>query len=212
MRRQWLCGAIVILGSAVLVACQPYNYGYNGYYAYGPYGTGGPYDTGPYAYGPYGAYPPPPMAPATYTVPQSLSQTSYNFVINEALENSYEIEAGRMAYQRSGSQQTREFADRMAREHTLLTQQIAMVLQNNGTPVVTPAALDPRHQTMINDLTMAQRPEFDRRYTIQQTATHLEAVMMLQNYAQTGDNAALRQWAMQALTMVQAEMPPGASG
>lgn len=216
MRRQLLCGAIVVLGSVALVACEPYGYGYNRY-GYGPYG-GGPYGAGPYGYGPYGGYPAAPgMAPATYTVPQSLSQASYNFVINAALSDSYEIQAGRMAAQRGASQQVRDFADRMVRDHTMTTQQLTMVLQNNGTPVMTPAALDPRHVAMVNDLAVAQGADFDRRYAIQQVTAHREAVALLQNYAQSGDNPALRQWAMQILPTVQdhlrmAQMLPGAVG
>jgi len=215
MRRQLLCGAIAVLASFALAACEPYGYGYNRYYGYGPYGGG------PYGYGPYGAYPAAPvvpgMAPATYMVPQSLSQASYNFVITAALSDSYEIQAGRMAAQRSGNQQVRDFANRMVRDHTMTTQQIAMVLQANGTPVVTPAALDPRHVTMINDLAVAQGADFDRRYAIQQVSAHREAVDLLQNYAQSGDNPALRQWAMQTLPMIQehlrlAQMLPGAAG
>ena len=65
MRRQWLCGAIVILGCTALAACQPYYYGYGrGYYGYNPYGYSpygyNPYGYSPYGYNPYGAYPPPP--------------------------------------------------------------------------------------------------------------------------------------------------------
>jgi putative membrane protein len=155
------------------------------------------------------------MAPATYMVPQSLSQASYNFVITAALGDSYEIQAGTMARQRAQSQQIRQFADQMVRDHTLLTQQMATALQMNGTPVVTPAALDPRHQTMINDLMVAQGPDFDRRYAIQQVAAHQEALTVLQAYAQNGDNPALRQFAQQALPRVQehlrmAQMLPGA--
>jgi len=63
MRRQFLYGAIVVLASSALAACEPYYYGPYGYGAYGPYGYGayGPYGYG--AYGPYGGYPPPPPPP-----------------------------------------------------------------------------------------------------------------------------------------------------
>lgn len=68
--------AVVILGYVALAACV-IDYGYNRYYGYGPYGPGA------YGYGPYGDYPGAPvasvmpgMAPATYVVPQSLSQAS----------------------------------------------------------------------------------------------------------------------------------------
>lgn len=134
MRRLWLCGAIVILGSTALAACQPYGYGYDRYYGYGAYGPGQyAYGSG---YGPYAGYPMAPPAPP-YTVPQSLSQTSYNFVINLALGDSYEIEAGRLAALRSASPQVRQFADRVVAGNTTLTQDLTAALQRNGTPVVT---------------------------------------------------------------------------
>lgn len=209
MRRQLFCGAIAILASLAVSACEPYyGRGYYGYYGYNGYQY--PYN----GYGAYGAYPPP---PAPYTVPQSLSQTSYNFVINLALNDSYEIEAGRLAAQRSGSPQVRQFADRVVSGNTVFNQDLMTALQRNGTPVVTPAALDPRHQAMIGDLNAVQGPEFDRRYVVQQVVAHREAIALLQNYIQNGDNPALRQVAQQTLQAAQAglqelQMFPGATG
>lgn len=66
MRKEFLCGAIVILASAALTACQPYGYGPYGYGGYGPYGYGA-YGQNGYGTYPYGAYPPPPAA--QYAVP-----------------------------------------------------------------------------------------------------------------------------------------------
>jgi len=226
MRGQLFCGAIGVVSSLALMGCQPYNYG-QGYYGYGPYGSTAygygpygstpygydPYGSPPYGYGPYSAYPP----AAPYAMPQSLSQTSSNFVINVALGESYQIQAGTMARQRATSQQIRRFADQVVQGNTLLTQRLATVLQNNGTPVMIPAAQDPQHQAMINDLTVAQGPDFDRRYAIQQVVAHQDALAMLQNYAQSGDNPALRQFAQQVLPSVQqglrlAQTLPGAAG
>lgn len=206
MRTELVCGAIGIVASLALVACQPYYYGQG--YGYGGYQY--PY----YGYGAYGAYPPP---PPPYAVAPSLSQTSYNFVINLALNDSYEIEAGQLAARRSASPQVRRVADRMVAGNTMLTQDLIAVLQRNGTPVVTPAALDPRHQAMIGDLSVVQGPEFDRRYVIQQVTEHQEAVAMLQSYIQNGDNPALRQLAQQTLQSAQAGLQlaqtlPGAAG
>src|SRR5205823_1922812 len=145
MRGQLFCGAIGVVSSLALVACQPYNYG-QGYYGYGPYGST-PYGYGPYgsaqygydpygppptySYGPYNAYPP--VVP--YAMPQSLSQTSSNFVINVALAERSQTQAGTMARQRATSQQIRRFADQVVLGNTLLTQRPATAPQNNGTPV-----------------------------------------------------------------------------
>src|SRR5205823_2954043 len=132
------------------------------------------------------------------------SQTSYDFVVNLALDEAYQVQAGTIARQRATSQQIRRYADQLVEGNTILTQRLGAVLQNNGTPVQIPAALDPQHQTMINDLNVAQGPDFDRRYIVQQVVAHQQALGMLQNYARSGDNPALRQFAQQTLPTVQA--------
>jgi putative membrane protein len=212
MRRQFFCGAVGILAAVTLLGCAPYYYGrgYYGYYGYGPYQY--PY-YGSDPYGPYTVQP----APAPYTVPQSLSQTSYNFVINLALNNAYEIQAGQLAAQRSASPQLRQFAARVVSGNTVIDQDLTAALRRNGTPVVTPAALDPRHQAMIGDLSAVQGPEFDRRFVVQQIVAHREAIAMLQGYIQNSDSPALRQLAQQTLAAAQAglqtlRMLPGAAG
>ena len=202
MRIVWLRAAAAIAGCAAIAACQPYSYRY------------GPYAYGPYGYGPYAGYAPP---AAPYTLPQPLSQASYNFAVNLALNDSYEIEAARLAALRSGLARIRRFADRMANEHTISTQQLTSALQRMGTPVVVPQTLDPRHEAMIRDLTPVQGFEFDRRYVAQQVVAHRDAVAMLQNYAQSGDNPSLRQLALELLPIVEqhlrmAQMFPAAAG
>jgi putative membrane protein len=122
-----------------------------------------------------------------------------------------------LATRRSGSPQIRQFGDRTATGNTTVNRNLTAALQRNGTPVVTPAALDPRHQAMIGDLSTVQGPEFDRRYVVQQLVAHQEAIAMLQNYIQNGDNPALRQIAQQTLEAAQAglqalRMLPGAAG
>lgn len=138
-------------------------------------------------------------------------------MLNEALGASYEVASGRLAERRAASRQTRQFAAQVGRGNAQLTQLMASVLRDSGTPVVIPGALDSRHQTMINDLTMARGSDFDRRYAMQQLAVHQEVVAMLENYAQAGDNPALRKFAQQILPSARtglrlAQMLPGASG
>lgn len=209
MRRQLFCGAIGILASLTLVGCDPYYYS-RGYYGYGY----GPYQYPYYGYDVNGGYT---FQQARYAIPQSLSQTSYNFAINLALNNAYQIDAGQLAAQRSAYPQVRQFANRVVSGNATVDQDLTAALQRNGTPVVRPAALDPRHQAMIDDLTTAQGPEFDRRFVVQQVAVHREAITLLQNYARNGDNPALRQLAQRSLQAAQAGLQslrtlPGAAG
>ncbi len=214
MRRQFLRGAVVVLSVGVMLAgCDPYYYGRSNYAAYNGYGYS------PYGYMGYGAMPygAPPPYPASYAPGQMLSAMSYNFVINAALSDMYERQAGSMAAQKGVSPQIRGFGDRMLRDHNTTTQQMMATLQNQGIQIVPPGVLDPRHQTMVGELTTAQGADFDRRFAVQQVAAHREAVAMIQMYAQSGDNPALKQLAQQTLPMIQdhlrmAQMLPGAAG
>jgi putative membrane protein len=190
MRGRGVYSAAVIGCAAAVGACQPYYYGYGGY---------GPYADAPYGYGPYAGY----AAPAPpYSVPQPLSQISQDFAVNLALNDSYEILAARLAALNGGLPEIRRFADRMANEHTIATQRLTTALQRIGTPVEIPETLDQRHDAMIQDLAVPP-PEFDRRYVIQQVVAHRDALAILQNYARSGDNPALRQLAVEMLPMVQ---------
>lgn len=210
MQKQLFSGTIVILASFALSGCDPYYYGqgYNAYYSDNGY---------QYRYARYGAYGGYSLRPAPYAVPQSLSQMSYNFVINLALNNSYEIDAGQLAVQRSTSTQVRQSANRLVAGNIAVDQDLIDVLQRNGTPVVRPAVLDPQHQAMISDLSAVQGSEFDRRFAVQQVVAHREAIAILGNYIRNGDNQALRRLAQQTLLAAQeglqlAQRLPGAAG
>jgi len=214
MRRQLLCGVVGILAASALVGCEPYYYG-PGYYGYNGYQY--PYS----GYGAYGAYPPaqapfymPPYAPPQSAMPQ-VSQLSQNFVTNMAITARYEIESAQLAAQRGASPQIRQFAERMIAGNTALNQGLLAAMQRSGTPGMAPPALDQAHQAMIGDLNAVQGPEFDRRYVTQQVMAHRDTIAALQNYIQTGDNPALRQFAVQTLPAAQAglqlaERLPGA--
>lgn len=205
MRTRLLCDAISILMPFTLVACNPYYYS-NRYYPYDPYGP-------PPVYFQYGAY----AQAVRYSVTPSLSRASYDFAINLGLSDSYDIKAGQLARQRSASPQIRQFAQRAVAGNTAITRSLMTTMQQSGTPLVMPSALDPHHQFMIDDLSVVRGAEFDQRYVIQQIVEHRETIAMLQDYIKSGDNAALRRVAQETLPAAQAGLQlvltlPGAAG
>jgi putative membrane protein len=216
MRKQLLLCAVGVLASSALAGCEPYYYG-PGYYGYGGYQY--PY----YGYGAYGAYPPPPAAYAApqypmppSAVPQPPSQTSGNFATDMAMSARYEIESAQLAAERGASPQIRQFATRIIAGNAALNRDLLTAMQRSGAPVMPTPALDQAHQALIGDLNAVQGPEFDRRYATQQVMAHRETIATLQNYIQTGDNPALRQFALQTLPAAQAglqlaERLPGAA-
>ncbi len=62
-----------------------------------------------------------------------------------------------------------------------------------------PATLDQQHQALLRRLQGAQGAEFDRLFAQQQLQSHQAAVDLFRAYAQSGDDARLKQWASQTL-------------
>jgi putative membrane protein len=62
-----------------------------------------------------------------------------------------------------------------------------------------PTGLDQQHQALVQQLQGARGAEFDRAFAQQQLQSHQTAVELFRAYAQSGDNAQLKQWAAQTL-------------
>ena len=129
------------------------------------------------------------------------------FVRMAAMSDMFEIESSRLAGQRSQNAQVKEFAQHMMRDHQKTTTELQqMIRQASAAPLSgmqMPQSLDQRHQAMVQQLQGAQGAQFDHLYAQQQVQAHQMAVDLFRNYGQSGDNAALKQWASQTLPTLQ---------
>ena len=110
-------------------------------------------------------------------------------------------EASRFAEQRAQSAEVKRFAERMLRDHGKTTGELkAMLPQLQGVSASQMAtSLDQQHQALIQQLQGAQGAEFDRVFARQQVQSHQAAVELFRAYAQSGDDARLKQWASRTL-------------
>lgn len=146
---------------------------------------------------------------ATTTAPEGVAftyaddKTAQGFVQRMAMSDMYEIEASRVALERSQSPNVRTFAQMMIDAHTATTNEAKVAVQSEKVSVNLPTGLDIEHQRMVNDLRSADTTTFDRTYLDQQTKAHQTALDELQDYGKTGDNATFKAWAMKTSTAVQ---------
>lgn len=127
-----------------------------------------------------------------------------DFVEQVSISDKYEIEAARIALERSSSAPVRELAQRMIDDHTHNSQELERALQEIR-PELTlqPAgALDNRRETMIDHLRAAQDSDFDDTYLDQQMLAHQEAVTLTSHYRDHGDQPRLTQLAGKAHTVI----------
>ncbi|HEY1225632.1 MAG TPA: DUF4142 domain-containing protein [Brevundimonas sp.] len=128
------------------------------------------------------------------------AMTSAMFVSNAAIGGMYEVEAGRIAAERSKNPRIRALGQTMVTDHGKANEELKPIAAAGNLAV--PTALDERHQGLIDNLRGATDQDFDRVYLQQQEAAHNETVMLLETYGRMGDNEGLKGWAAKALPVV----------
>jgi putative membrane protein len=142
-----------------------------------------------------------PAAGTSATGSRAAALTAAAFARTAAMSDLYEMEASRLAEQRSQNAQVKQFAQHMLRDHQKTTNELkGMLPQLQGVSAQQmPTGLDQQHQALVQQLQGARGAEFDRVFAQQQLQSHQTAVELFRAYAQSGDNAQLKQWAAQTL-------------
>jgi len=123
------------------------------------------------------------------------------FVSNAAQSDMYEIQAAKMAEQKSKNPDVKKFAAEMVKDHTKLSGEMKPLIAKAGqTP---PADLDQRRKGFLDNLKAADAGSFDKTYMDQQVAAHDEALTLMQGYAKDGSDAGLKGGAAKAVPKVQ---------
>ena len=128
------------------------------------------------------------------------AMTSESFVSNAAIGGMYEVEAGRIAAQRSTDPRIKTLGESMVADHTKAGNALKPIAA--AANITVPMALDQRHQGLIDNLRGASDQDFNRVYLQQQEAAHNETAMLLENYGRMGDSDALKAWAAETLPVV----------
>jgi putative membrane protein len=129
--------------------------------------------------------------------------TAADFVPAAAISDMYEIEASKLALQKSKSADVKAFAQMMIKDHTLTTSKLKSTLASANVQVTPPTTLDDRRQGMITNLKAASAADFDKLYLDQQTAAHQEALATMKSYADDGEVPALKKLAADTAPKIQ---------
>lgn len=125
------------------------------------------------------------------------------YVQRAAMSDMFEVQSGNLATERASSDNTRSFAQMMVADHTASTRDLRAAIDRSGMQTTLPTSLDGEHQAKLERLQGLQGEEFDREYMSQQMTAHRDALALHQGYSQSGDDAALREFAQQAVPVVQ---------
>ena len=125
-----------------------------------------------------------------------------DFVQKAAMSDMYEVEAGKIASQKGQSDAVKQFGQQMTEAHTKTTEELKGIVQAEKIKVDLPTKLDRRHQRLVDDLNAATGADFDKTYVKQQIKAHGKAKELFEDYADDGDNAAVKAFAAKALPVI----------
>lgn len=140
--------------------------------------------------------------------PAEKAKTSNNlstakFVQEAALSDMFEVEASKLALQRASQEQVRFFAQHMIDEHSKDLTKLSRITESYKVNAAIPSALDQTYKQKIFHLQKSSGPKFDQDYLDLMMKNHQTALSMHQDYARSGDNVILQQYAMEAVVLIQ---------
>ncbi|MDB5700340.1 MAG: hypothetical protein JWL66_539 [Sphingomonadales bacterium] len=132
--------------------------------------------------------------------------SSADFVKNAALSDMYEITSSKLAATNATSADLKKFAAQMIAAHTATTAGLKAAIAKDGVKDMPPKMLDAEHQALIDALKATKGAEFDTLYKSQQTDAHNKALALMQGYATSGDQPALKAFASDTAPKVKSHL------
>ncbi len=119
------------------------------------------------------------------------------FIKNAAEDGMAEVEAARLAEQKSASADVKAFARMLIRDHEQADKQLKEIAARHNAEI--PATLSGDHKDMVDDLAKLQGADFDREYANRMVDDHKKAVDMFSDQSKKADRPELKEFAANTL-------------
>lgn len=137
------------------------------------------------------------------SISTAMAATSNSFVDNAAEGGITEIEAGKLALQKSSSADVKTFAQHMVTEHTKANQELATLAKKLDIEVPDDAALTDKAKKAILEM---RDESFDEAYANNQVAAHEKTVELFKKESMSSDDAELKAFATKTLPTLEAHL------
>jgi len=123
------------------------------------------------------------------------------FVRDAAEGGMTEVELGKLAQDKATSDAVKQFGQKMVDDHTKANDELKKVA--GAESITIPEKLDSKHQARVDKLAKLSGDEFDRAYVKDQLKDHEQDVHEFSEEAQSGSDAAVKNFASQTLPTIQ---------
>lgn len=144
-----------------------------------------------------------PMAADSNAISDPIPANGQQFAMMAAASDMYEIEAGRLAAEKSQNAGIKELAAMIVTDHEKATAGLKTAAAAATPAITVTPAMNPEQTAMIAALRSANGTAFDRAYIDQQVMAHQKALTLLQGYSVNGEMPGLKAHAAAATAPVQ---------
>lgn len=123
------------------------------------------------------------------------------FIKEAATDGKAEVELGKLASERGGSDAVKQFGQKMATDHGKANDELAQLAQQKG--ITLPSDLDAKHKKLHDRLSKLSGAEFDAAYMREMVRDHDKDVKDFQRESQRGKDADVKAWAAKTLPTLQ---------
>ncbi|CAH0125437.1 DUF4142 domain-containing protein [Pseudomonas carnis] len=122
---------------------------------------------------------------------------------NDFVDNAAEVEAGKLALEKSSSADVKTFAQHMVTDHTKANQELMALAKKLDIEVPDDAALTDQAKKAILEM---RDESFDKAYANNQVAAHEKTVELFKKEAASSDNPELKAFATKTLPTLEAHL------
>lgn len=126
---------------------------------------------------------------------------SQTYVEKAAMSDMFEIEASKIALERSMVPAVKTFAQEMIDAHMATSAKLTPIALASG--ITPPSALDEDHTKKLDDLRNAKQEEFDDKYIDIQTSAHNAALDLNKDFAKNSTNTQLAAFAAEVAPAIE---------
>lgn len=126
-----------------------------------------------------------------------------DYVAAAAVGDLYEIEAARIAQDRSQNDEVKALAATLSADHAKTAGDLRAAVSQSGQTLTIPAALPEDRQGQVEGLNAATPTDFDAVWLTQQVEAHEQALALHRRYAESGDVASLKAFASATVAVLQ---------
>ncbi len=130
----------------------------------------------------------------------AFAATSNDFVNDAAAGGITEVEAGKLALEKSSSADVKTFANRMIKDHDAANEKLTALAHKLDIEVPDSATLTQQAKQKVMEM---RDDSFDKAYAANQVQAHKDTVALFQKEAASGDNAELKAFAKTTLPKLQ---------